>query len=179
MANAKKPTFAIVTEGTKLTTLIKSIGVRGKKLDADIHTAAVSALWHGYQHKSTGYAENLLSAMPASARKNALKAWLLDMGCFMLKEDNKTLGIDKERHAKGFDEANAIATPYWEYNKEPEVLTQVDAMALVNSLIKRLTKAKENGQLDAVGLDVLAKVTSVAPAFELQGANSGAAEVPM
>lgn len=166
MTASKKPAkqaFAIVTDKAQLSALIKSIGTRGRSLDKAIHQAAVSALWHGFQHKSTGYAENLLAEMGKSSRKNALRAWLLDMGCFMVKEDGKTLGIDATARAAGFDEARAIDTPFWDYNKEPEVMTKLDAMEAVRKLVKRLTKAKEDGLLDAEGLDVLAKVAQVAP----------------
>lgn len=176
MTASKKPAFALVTEGTKLNTLIKSIGTRSKTLDRDIHIAGLSALWHGFEHKSTGYAEELLKAMGKSSRKNALRAWLLDMGCFMVKDDGKTLGIDKERHSAGWAmQTRATETPFWEHNKEPEVLTQVDAMEAVRKLIERLSRAQSKGQLDSVGVEVLAKVKQLAPSFETNAETHGKA----
>lgn len=171
MATSKKQSTTVITDGIALNTLIKSIGGRGKLLDRDIHRAAVSALWHGFQHKSTAHAEMLLGAMPQVSRKNALRAWLLDMGCFMVKDDGKTLGINKEVHAAGFKlEQEAIDTPFWKYTAEPEVLAQVDAMELVRKLVTKLTKAKESGKLDAASETVLEKLAKVAPALEVDSA---------
>lgn len=167
MATSKKATpFKLITEGKDLNSLIKSIGNRGKLLDRDLHVAGVSALYHAYTHGSTAFAQQLIEAIGAAGRKGALKKWLFHFGCFMVKEDNKTFGIDKDLKAKGFDaiSKDAIATPFWELTADKDDQEFVDAMAQVQSLIKRLTTAKANGKLRAEDEGVLAKLAMVAPA---------------
>jgi hypothetical protein len=165
MTNAKTKEFAIITDNGTLTKLIVSIKGRGKALDKDMHTAAVSALFHGFEYKSTAHAESLLASLPASARKNALKVWFMDLGCFLVKEDGKTLGIDKVKHSAGWiNKETAISTPFYKYSEEPAVPSPLDAMELVRALIKKLNAAKGKGELDADSSSVLDKLLVVAPA---------------
>lgn len=160
----KVPSISIITDESVLKALVKSIGVRGKALDKDIHRAAVSALAHGFEHKSTGIAESLMAAMPSIARKNALKVYLMDLGCFLVKEDGKTLGIDSEKRKAGFVHRElALATAPGKYSPEPEAISPLVAMDMVRKLVERLTKAKENGKLDADSISVLEKLSQVAP----------------
>jgi hypothetical protein len=176
MAKAKAVSFNLLTEGKDLNALIKSIGNRGKLLDRDLHIAGVSALYHAYTHGSTAFAQQLVEALGSSARKGALKKWLFHFGCFMVKEDNKTFGIDKELKAKGFDAVSkdAIATPFWELTADKDELEFVNAMEGVKSLINRLTKAKANGKLRPEDEVILDKLAMVAPSI-----NSGIADVPV
>lgn len=173
MAKAKAVQFKLITEGKDLNSLIKSIANRGKLLDRDLHIAGVSALYHAYTHGSTAFAQQLVEAIGSSGRKGALKKWLFHFGCFMVKEDNKTFGIDKDLKAKGYDAIakDAIETPFWELTADKDDQEFVDAMAQVQSLIKRLTTAKTKGKLRAEDEAVLAKLAMVAPAVI---SNSGA-----
>lgn len=175
----KQSKFTIITDNTELSKLIKSIDVRGKGIDKDLHRAAVSALAHGFMHGSTAHAESFLAAMPKSSRAKALRVYLLDMGCFLVKEDGKTLGINKDLKAAGFvKEAEAIATPFYEYTKEVQAPSQVAAMDMVRNLIKRLESANSKGLLD--DSSVLSKLRAVAPAIvpaEAPAVNSGVAEL--
>lgn len=179
MAKAKAVQFKLLTEGKDLNSLIKSIGNRGKLLDRDLHVAGVSALFHAYTHGSTAFAQQLIEAIGNSGRKGALKKWLFHFGCFMVKEDNKTFGIDKELKAKGFDavKTDAIATPFWELTPDKDEAEFVDAMAKVQALIKSLTNAKANGKLRPEDEAIIAKLSLVAPAMEV---NSGvASDIPV
>lgn len=163
MATQKKQAVRIETESTKLSTLIKSIATRGKKLDQDLHIAACSALFHAYEHKNASFAQSLLEALNKSARKNALKVWLLDFGPFLIKEDGNW-GMNAEKQKQGWLlRADAESTPFWQYTTEPEV-APINAMELVSKLIAKLNKAKENGKLDSESATVLERLQKVAPA---------------
>ena len=142
MAKAKAVQFKLITEGKDLNSLIKSIANRGKLLDRDLHVAGVSALYHAYTHGSTAFAQQLIEAIGASGRKGALKKWLFHFGCFMVKEDNKTLGIDKDLKVKGFDaiSKDAIATPFWKLTADKDDVEFVDAMAQVCCLLYTSTR---------------------------------------
>lgn len=165
----KQVVFNLITDAKALGSLIKSIGNRGKLLDRDLHQAAVSALFHAYTHRSTAATQQLLDAMGKAGRKGALKTWLFHFGCFEFKEDGKTLGIVKAMKAADFDKikVEAIDTPFWELTADKDDAGLVDAMAAVQALVKRLTKANTDGKLDADGASVLAKLSSVVPAVVL------------
>jgi len=176
MTTPKTPSSIIISDSTELSKLIKSIASRGKGLDKDIHRAAVSALSHGFEHGSTAHAETLLAAMPKSARGKALHLYLMELGCFMVKEDGKTLGINKEKRSAGFVlKATALSTPFWEYTKEVTPPSPVEAMELVRNLIKRLQKAKGEGMLD--DSSVLDKLMQVAPAVIVEDTTKAPAKV--
>jgi hypothetical protein len=165
MATAKKQVarpIQLITDSKLLTKAIESLALRGKKYDSDLHLALCSALYHQYEYKSTAHTVAILAALPNTARKAAAKLWLDDFGCLMVKE-NGNLGIDAAKHSSGFNEATVIATPFWEYSKE-QAPTAIVAMDLVNNLIKKLSKAKGEGLLDADSLTVLERLSAVVPA---------------
>lgn len=176
MTKAIKQTNSIfISDSAELSKLIKSIGERGKKLDKDIHQAAISALAHGFEHGSTAHAETLRVALPKVSRRKALELYFIELGCFMFKEDGKTLGVNSETRAKYYNKdtkeyteegkarlAEIAGMPFWEYTKEVTPPSPVEAMELVRNLIKRLQKAKGEGLLD--DSSVLDKLMQVAPA---------------
>lgn len=173
----KQSSSIIISDSTVLSKLIKSIATRGRGLDKDIHIAAVSALAHGFEHGSTAHAETLMAAMPKSARGKALQVYLMDLGCFMVKEDGKTLGINKDKRTAGFTtKAQALSTPFWEYTKDIAPPSPVEAMELVRNLIKRLQKAHGEGLLD--DSSVLDKLLQVAPAVIADGSTEVTTEAP-
>lgn len=159
--SAVKP-IRLITDSKLLTKAIASLASRGKKYDSDLHLALCSALYHQFKYRSTAHTVTILAALPNTARKAAAKLWLDDFGCLMTKE-NGNLGIDEAKHSKGFNEATVIATPFWEYSKETAP-TAIVAMDLVNNLIKKLSKAKGEGLLDADSLTVLERLAQVVPA---------------
>lgn len=167
-ADSLKSATAIKDAGA-LNKMITSIATRGKALQADIHTAGVSALYHAIEHKSTAFAMALIEAVPSATRKGALKKWLFHFGCFLIKEDNKTWGIDSDRanmlHAE-IDRAlaAAAAVPFWEFSADVEDETFIDGMGAVTALINRLTKAKDAGKLKPEEAILIDRLKGVVPA---------------
>jgi hypothetical protein len=159
---SKVKALNLVTDSKLLGVLIKSLAGRGKKYDADLHLAAMSSLFHAYEHKSTAHTESLILACAKSTRVGALKTWLMDFGCYLVKEDKKTLGIDLAKHAKGFNQVTAGATPFYAYTKEVQPASPLIAMDMLKAMIKRLESAKD---LDADSLSVLGKLKLVVPSI--------------
>ena len=160
-------TVHIIKDSTALNKAIKSIASRAKSLDADLHSAAVSALYHAFEHKSTAPMLNLLEAVGKSQRKGALKNWLDHYGCFMVKEGG-TIGIDPIKHNKGFLQAEAVATPFWELTPDRDGITMLSSADMVQALIKRMTNAQAKGKLDADGERMIAALKAVIPAAPVE-----------
>ena len=156
-------TVHIIKDAGALSKAIKSIATRSKKLDHDLHSVAVSALHHAFEHGSTAPMLNLLDAIGKSQRKGALKNWLDKFGCFMVKETG-TVGIDPVKRKAGFKEADAIKTPFWELTADTDGNTQLSSVDMLNNLLKRLTSAKAKGKLDAHGDSVIAALQAAIPA---------------
>lgn len=156
---------ATLLTSAELNAVIASIARRGKQLDKDMHNAAVSALHQAHVHKNASPAMKLLDAMPASARKGALRKWLFDFGPFVMKEDNKTMGVDATGVKPWAEvEAQVKSLPFWKHTADKDEVQFIDAMEAVRGLIARLTKAKQNGKLKPEDEAVLTKLGTVAPA---------------
>lgn len=156
-------TVHIIKDAGDLSKAIKSIATRSKKLDTDLHSVAVSALHHAFEHGSTAPMLNLLDAVGKSQRKGALKNWLDKFGCFMVKESG-TVGIDPVKRKEGFKEAEACKTPFWELTADTDGNTPLSSADMVANFLKRLTKMKAQGKLDANGDSVIAALSAVIPA---------------
>lgn len=141
----------ILTIAADITKAIKSIQTRGGKLDADIHAAGVAVLKHANAHGDTTLADALVNAMPKGSRKLALVEWMLAFGTMrVLDNATEKEAIQAGRHFaqtkdKVYNEADAIATPWTDYRKEPAVSLAFDAQAAVQALIARLNKAQKAG----------------------------------
>lgn len=88
--------------------LIKSIGVRGRRLDGDIQTAAVASVFYSLCYGDVTIGASLLEHFPAGSRKAAIVAFLEHFGQF--KAEAKTVVYQKrEGIAKweGFEESFA------------------------------------------------------------------------
>lgn len=150
---------------------ITSIQGRGAKLDADIHTAAVSVLKHAHEHGDTTLADKLVAAMPKGGRKLALVAYLLNFGAITMLD--KTVdaeriangGMFKKDSSKTFDEAGAVATSWTEFKKEADPATVFDAHAAVKTLLTRLNNAAKNGLSIEGKAEALAQVEAVKAAL--------------
>lgn len=141
----------IMTAAADISKAIKSIQLRGAKLDGDIHLAGVSTLKHADAHRDTTLTDALVNAMPKGSRKLALVEWMLAFGGV------RTLDPKTEKDAikagrifalaadKAYNEGEAIATSWTEFRKEADVATAFDAQAAVKGVIARLTKAKQSG----------------------------------
>lgn len=165
----KSKAVQIIKDSTELSKLVKALNTAGATQDSRYHIACISALAHGFEHKSTGHAQNLLDGAGGMVRKAAIKNYLMDLGCFEFKLDDegkptKTLGINKDKHALGFVHlAIAQEKSPSKYSAEPEAVSPMNTMAELRKLIDKLTKAKGKGLLDAESTSVLDMLTHVAP----------------
>lgn len=135
-------TFKLVEGAANITKLIVSVTTRGKKLENDLHVAAVSTLHHAGQHGDITLANRLLEGLPASTRKNALREWYLSFGKFKWNEEEKALAYDKTKQSM-LDEA--IATPFWEFKPEA-AFKPVDVAGALLSFLNRCDSAEAKGQ---------------------------------
>jgi hypothetical protein len=135
-------TFKLVEGAANITKLIVSVTTRGKKLEADLHLAAVSTLNHAGLHGDITLANRLLDGLPASTRKNALREWYLAFGKFKWNEEDKTLAYDKSKQTM-LDEA--IATPFWEFKPEA-AFKPLDIAGSLLSFLNRVDSATAKGQ---------------------------------
>ena len=143
----------LITDNAALAKQIKSIAVRGKKLDYDIHVAGVSCLHHISLHSDTTLLNDLVNALPQGARKHAFVEWALAYGNVrVLDRSNEA---DQDKIAKGqvfaldrskeYDEAGAIANAWYNFKPEPDLLTAFDVHKAVAQLVKRVSKATKDG----------------------------------
>lgn len=135
-------TFKMIEGTANINKLIASISVRTKKLEGDLHIAAVSTLNHAGLHGDITLANNLLGAMGESQRKNALRGWFLAFGKFKWSEEDKALAYDKTKQSMVEE---AIITPFWTFKPEAE-FKPLDVAGSLLSFINRATSAQAKGQ---------------------------------
>ncbi len=143
----------LITDNAALAKAIKSIAVRGQKLDYDIHVAGTSCLQHIAEHSNTTLLNDLVNALPKGARKHAFVEWALAYGS--VRTLDRANPADADRIAKGqvfaldrskqFDLDGAIANAWYNFMPEPDLLTTFDVHKAVAQLVKRVTKASKDG----------------------------------
>lgn len=140
---AKKPIalVKVITDAAAINTAITSIGKRGKTLDRDMHTVAVSCLIHADKHGDITLANRLIEVMPKTARTNALKDWFLAFGKFSYDADNKCFAFNKTATTQT---KAAMATPFWEFKPEADYVA-LDAVKFLENAIKRVESAMNRG----------------------------------
>jgi len=133
-------TIKDIVKADKLDKLIEGIAKTSRKLDADMHLAAVSALVHADEHGDIRPMNALFDAMPKGMRKNALLEWCERFGKFKAAETGKQVVFDK--FAKSNVEG-ALAKEFWEIAPEAKY-TAFDLRSELERLIKKATKANES-----------------------------------
>lgn len=132
----------LITDTKLLNKAITSIRGRGKKLDKDIHIAAVSCIAHIKKHRDVTVANSLIDAMPKGSRTNALRAFLEHFGQVSYDEKAKAMVFDRDKTA---DVQGAIEKPWTEFKPEP-VYTSINISAELNRLLSRISKAEKAGK---------------------------------
>lgn len=126
--------------------LVDGIKVKGKALDKLTHQAAVSTAAHWFEHGDYTLCSRLLAAMPKSSRRNALISWFMAYTSLVKNTDKATSAdhilVSIKGDAKRWDEAEAIATPFWDF-KAVEGTTEFNFESYINSLNKGVKKALE------------------------------------
>jgi hypothetical protein len=130
---------------------IESIKNRGRKLDADIHAAACSALAHVIQHNNPKFINTLYQALPKSARKNAFEKWALEFGNLAKNEgdDKKEARLVYSKGAK-HDLQGAIDMPFWEFKNVAEGCEPWKFDNYMAGVLKRLQQEANTGAINPI-----------------------------
>ncbi len=155
---SKAKTVAIIVGAANIAKLIDSIKRSGKKLDADIHQAALSAAAHFLGDKATGgtneggdvfQINSLYKAMPKGSRHVALVAWLTKFaGVKANEEANKTETPFVKDANKVVDIAGGMAEPWFDMKPSKKPDEVVDVYGLLMAVLKKATK--EDAQIEGV-----------------------------
>lgn len=156
----------IITDKTELVKLIDSIQRAGKKLDADIQRAGVSALSHLKAHGDIGFVNRLYLALAKGHRKAALVSWFLSHGALLANtmEDKATKPFvytkDKETNVEA-----AQADPWFDHKPDPAP-DQVYDLAVALEKVLKACKGKElvHGELVTGIQGLLTVIASKEPA---------------
>lgn len=142
-----------------------SIKTRGNNLTKDIHAAAVGALIMALPSDMGGHlnatpALQLVQALAAGLPRNKVIAWFAEFSNIRItvskgKDGAMTWGCknlspthDEYQAITEADVLAAIATPYWDLNPEANI-TEVDVVALIHAVLKKVAKADADGKLKA------------------------------
>jgi len=180
-AAPKAKAFTIIKDQKDLNKAIASIGNRSQKLDADIHQAAVSVVWHSATHNDPDVAKRLLAALGKTMRKQAMLAWLCNYGAFSTNEAGELVYV-KERAAQAVSEANieaATAEPFWDFAPEPKYV-QFDLEKAIAALLKKAESALAKTEQDSalVQPDKLAALRALAGIADVNAAAQAASHTP-
>ena len=139
---------------------ITEIQVTGKKLEALIHTTAVSVLVHSEQHREVSLCNKLIEAVPCMVRKNALREWMLTFGAMTFDTETKLMVFSKKGK---FDTAKATQTPFYDFIPEKEYVPY-DLLAMVTNIVntadKRLEKGNKKDKIPSDTLNALRKLVA-------------------
>ena len=140
---AKAKPVTLITGADAINAAIKSIAVRGKKIDEDVQRTALSCLVHADKHGDVTLAQKLVEAVPASMRKNALRTWFIEFGKFRWDATKKALAYDKKATTQ-LDAA--MATPFTTFKgSEGGNAQPFDLNKAIVQLIARAEKATVKG----------------------------------
>lgn len=132
----------IIKDVTELNKFILTISTRGKKLDADIQIAGVSALSHHKEHGDIGAINRLYLAMPKGSRKAALSSWLLKHGGIVANTEPSKKEKPFNHTKDKVTNVTAALADSWFSHKPDQAPDQVfDLMAMVNAVIAKASKA--------------------------------------
>lgn len=156
MSKVKAPAIEVIAKAKDVKTAIASIERRAKKLDHDIHVAAVSCLFHAGEHGDVTLMQALIEALGKSQRRNALIEWAIEFGKFSADDKGKNVVFNK---AGETDLDKAIEVSPWDFKPEPP-FKPFDLEAELAKLYKRAAKAAddERNSVDDAALAAVAKL---------------------
>src|SRR5574340_207625 len=126
---------------------------KGQKRFADIHEAALFALFQLNTHGQTTPANQLIAVLHKGDRVEALKTWFHDFGkCKELKDGTieyvhkREIFLDGEEATPEEAQAVAESTPYFEYTKETKPASSYDVMKGIKAVLAQ-TNARSGKDL--------------------------------
>lgn len=154
---AKFANVTVITAAAKLNEAISSIASRGKRLDADIHRAGVSCLFHIREHGDVTLLARLIEALPKSGRRKAFNHWAESHAPIEI-DDKGAKGVvvqlKKDRKPEDFKMEDAAGTPFWDFTQE-RAPVPVTLEAILKMVENKLTKAVEQGNATDAQASVL------------------------
>lgn len=160
MTTKAQPAMKLVTGAAAIATAIESIANRGKKLDRDIHIAAVSCIKHHADHGDITLMNRLIAAMPKGSRVNALRDWVQVFSGMTYDEGSKAFVHEKD---KPVDLDGAIATTWTDFAQE-KAYVPFDAQKAIAQLVNKL-KSADAKKGDKVTPEQAAAITAMAKAL--------------
>lgn len=130
--------------------LCGSVAKAGTKLAQDIQSLALTAVAYANIHGDVTIATRLIGSLNAGTRKQAVVNICEAFGCLQYdskgKEFSHVRRDDVERDPAALVVLFSKPENFWTtYTPEPEVLSQYDVKAGIESLIKRLAKMEKAG----------------------------------
>lgn len=132
-----KSTMKLIAGTEAINKAIDSIASRGKKLDRDIHIAAVSCMAHHAEHGDVTLINRLVDNMPKGSRVNALREYIMAYGKVQWDAENNCFKHDREGT---FDREGAIENAWTEFKPEP-TYKPFDAVKAISQIVKRVQDA--------------------------------------
>ena len=126
--------------------LITGIANRARKLDIDIHQAAIQSMIHAEKYDNFDMGAKLVKALGRGHRTKALILWFTTFGPFktVLKGKARTFDNFKKdtlKSAQPFDILAAEDMPFW--NLIPEVVPQAVTFETITKMIDAAVKKAE------------------------------------
>lgn len=148
---------ALLKDATSISKAIISVTSRGAKLDKDLHIIASSILMHIDQHGDITLANKLIEGMPKSARRNAMRDWMIAFGKVQWNEETKALSYAKGKVTL-FDDSQL--KPFFDFTPEKPYVPFDNAAlkAGIASLLKKADNTEE--KLDKATVDALRKLAA-------------------
>lgn len=152
---------------------IKVIANMGKKADTLIHDSAMFALEQVNVYSNSTPAKQLISALSASMRKEALFVWFLDFGMVRRNTKDNTLEFAGKKELKIDGEVisgtdilpYADDQPFYLYTKEIAPASVYDVQKAILSIVKRASKFNKDGKT-VEHAELLAKLSKMIPVKE-------------
>jgi hypothetical protein len=156
--NPAKITVTLLNNAADIDKAIKSIANRGKVFERDLHNTAMSCLVHADKHGDVTLATRLLTALPNTTRKNALRDWFLAFGKFDYDMKSKAFTYGRDKVSLIDD---AAQMPFWVFQPEKET-APFDLSAAIARLLKQAEGAQAKGNdVDLSKLNALRSIVEV------------------
>jgi len=131
--------ITIITSVAELNIRTQTVKKTMKELEHEIHTIAVSSLYHVENSGDATTLTNTLNALGSSARKKAFIVWAESHAPVVFRKKDKTFGMRKKWKEKTFDIEGSMTKTYWEFSKEIDP-KEYDLMKDAIATLKRIEK---------------------------------------
>ena len=131
--------ITIITSVAELNIRTQTVKKTMKELEHEIHTIAVSSLFHVENSGDATTLTNTLNALGSSARKKAFIVWAESHAPVVFRKKDKTFGMRKKWKEKTFDIEGSMTKTYWEFSKEIDP-KEDDIIKVVNAFMRKVEK---------------------------------------